>query len=120
MHGGLAGRIGAADDENGFSAAGNGFRSATAVVDAGALQTVNAGHIESAPLNTHGEEQGVAGNFGAVGELDEAIGTVHAEADDILRRKNFDAEAAGLRDGAAAKSAPIVRPESRDSFRCGS
>src|SRR5580658_8476887 len=97
MHGGLAGRIGSADDVDGFAAAGDGFRCAATVVDAGALEALDTGNIQSAPLNTHREKQSIAGNFGAIGKLDETIGAVDAEANYVLRGKNFDTKAAGLR-----------------------
>ncbi len=103
MHGGLTGGIGAADDVNGFASTSDGFRSSAAIVDAGALEAIDAGNIQRAPLNAHRQEQSVAGNFGAIGEFDEAIGAVDAKADHILRRENFDAEAAGLRHGAESQ-----------------
>src|SRR5580658_10776316 len=103
MHRGLAGGIGAADDVDGFAATRDGFRSAAAVVNTGALEAIDARDVKRAPLNAHREEQSVAGDFGAIGEFDEAIGAVDAEADDILGRENFDTKAAGLRDGAESQ-----------------
>src|SRR5580692_3515589 len=103
MHRGLAGGIGAADDVDGFAATRDGFRSAAAVINASALKAIDAGHVQCAPLNAHREKQSVAGNFGAIGELDEAIGAVDAQANYVLGGQNFDAEAAGLRDGAESQ-----------------
>ena len=101
MHGGLAGGVSAADNVYGLALHDDGFGSAAAVVDAGALKAFDAGDVERAPLNAHGQEQSVAGNFEAIGEFDVAIGTVDAQADDVLRRKNFDVETPRLRHGTA-------------------
>src|SRR6266436_1534491 len=100
VHGGLAGGIRAADDVNGFAATRDGLRGAAAVIDAGALEAVDAGNIKAAPLNTHCQEQSVAGDFCAIGELDEAIRAVDAEAHNVLWRENFNPKTAGLHDGA--------------------
>src|SRR5215831_9402570 len=103
MHGGLAGRVGAADDVYGFALAGNGFRSAAAIVDARALEFIDTWDVERAPLNTHGEQQNVRGDFGTVGEFQIAIRAIDSNAGCFLRRKNFDPKSFGLRDGAAGK-----------------
>src|SRR5271166_6318437 len=100
MHGGLARGICSADDVNGFAATRDGFGGATSVIDTGALEAFDAGDVQAAPLNAHGEEQGVAGDFGAIGELDETVRSVDAQAHDVLRRKDFDTETAGLCDSA--------------------
>src|SRR5277367_2284871 len=51
---GLAGGICAANNVDGLAAAGDGFGSATAVVNAGTLKAVDARDVERAPLHTHG------------------------------------------------------------------
>ncbi len=61
------------------------------------------GTSKVAPLNAHREKQSITGDFDAVGKFYEAIWAIHAEANDILGRKNFDAETAGLRDSAAGQ-----------------
>src|SRR5208282_3690384 len=96
---GLAGGIRAADDVNSFATTGDGFGGAAAVIDSGAPEAVDAGDVKSAPLNAHGQEQSVAGDFGAIGKFYEAIGAIDVEADNVLRRKNFNAKTAGLGDG---------------------
>src|SRR5277367_2066985 len=100
IHGGLASGIGAPDDIHGFTATRDGFRSAATVVDARTLKAIDAGNVKRSPLNAHREEESVAGNLRAIGEFDEAIGSVNAQADHVLRRENFDTETPGLRDSA--------------------
>src|SRR5258708_20859179 len=105
IDGGLPGGICAADDVDDFAFAGDGFGNAAAVVNARAAETLFAGDAEVAPLDAHGEEQGVTGDFAAVGHFDDAIGAFDADAGGFLRRKNCHAEASGFHYGAAGEVA---------------
>src|SRR5579872_266220 len=53
VHSSLACGIRAANDVDSLAAAGDGFRSAATIVDAGTLEALDTGHIEVAPLNAH-------------------------------------------------------------------
>ena len=68
------------------------------------LQPILAGYAEFAPLNTHGQNQGVTGYLRSVIETNIAIGPVNAKRTGFLRGNDFDAKAAGLIDRAAGKN----------------
>src|SRR5690242_10339280 len=95
VHGGLTGGVCSADDVYGFALARNGFGSAAAIIHACALEAVDAGNVESAPLNAHGEKKDVTGDFGAVREFQVAIGAFCAKAGGFLRGKNLHAKTLG-------------------------
>ena len=105
VHGGLAGGVCSADDVHGFALARDGFRCAPAIVDASSLEAINAGHAESPPLNAHGQEKDMTGDFRAVGEFQVAIRAVDANAGDFLWSKNLDTKTLCLRHGAAGEVA---------------
>jgi len=63
------------------------------------LQAVDAGHIETTPLDAHGQQENVAGNLRAIGQLEEAVRAFGANADSFLRSENFNAEAPRLGNG---------------------
>src|SRR5579864_5916868 len=100
VHRGLAGGVCSAYYVHRLALARNGFRRAAAVVDAGALQTLDSRDVERTPLYTHGEEQRVAGNLRAVREFQMAVRAIDANADGLLGRKNLDIKAPRLRHGA--------------------
>ena len=105
MHSRLPGGVRSADDVHGFALARDGFRCAPAIVDASSLEAINAGHAESPPLNAHGEEKDMTGDFRAVGEFQVAIRAVDANAGDFLWSKNLDTKTLCLRHGAAGEVA---------------
>src|SRR5208337_3072512 len=51
IHGGLTGRVRATDDVDNFTLAGQCLGGATAVVDAGTLQSIDSGSVVAAPLH---------------------------------------------------------------------
>src|SRR5580704_12305009 len=89
MHGRLAGGIRATDNVYGLPLAGQCFGSSAAVVNASALKAVDARNIQSPPLNSHGQQQRVAGYFETVAQLDITVRAIDADADGFLGRKNF-------------------------------
>src|SRR4029077_4021078 len=78
IDGGLAGGLGAADEVDGLAFARHGFGYAAAVVDACTAEAVFTGDAETAPLDPHGEEQCMAGDFTAVGHFDNSVGPFNA------------------------------------------
>src|SRR5690242_19863557 len=105
VHGGLAGGIRCADDVHRFAPARNGFRCAPAIVNASSLEAINARHVECPPLNAHGEEKDVTGDFRAIGEFQVAIRAIDSNASSFLRSKNLHSKTLRLRDGAPGEVA---------------
>ena len=85
IHGGLASRVGAADDVDLLIAAGNGLGRAGSIIDAGALQLRHSGDIQFAPLHAGSDHQGVAGNFGTVSQFHDPVLTFGTHAHGMLR-----------------------------------
>ena len=102
MEGGLAGRVGAADDKDVFVLAGQRLDKRGPVVDAAAGEAVGTGNIELAVLDAGGKKDTMAGYLAAIGELEKAVLAVNAHAGGALGDK-LSAEARGLGVGAAAE-----------------
>src|SRR5262249_56728814 len=96
VDGSLSSRVGAAYDVEGLSFAGERVRCSAAVVNTCALQTVDAGNVETAPLHTGGNQKRVTRNLTPVSELDVSVRSFEPDADGLLRREYFNSEALGL------------------------
>src|ERR1700722_9251243 len=110
IHSCLTGGVCATDHINNLALAGQRFRSASTVIDSGALQPFDSRSFEFAPLHSAGDHQRVTGDFGIIGQLDEAIRSLGAHSDCFLRRQNFHAKSLRLYHGAPGQ---IVAAESR-------
>src|SRR5712692_10515543 len=97
MHRGLTGGVCSAYYVHRLALASNRFRRTAAVVNAGALQALNSGHVERAPLYTHGQQQRVAGNLRAVREFEVAVRAIDANAHGFLGREDLHIKAPCLR-----------------------
>ena len=109
MHGRLARGIRAADDVYGLTLARQRFGRSAAIVNARALQLVDAGNIQRAPLHAHRQQQGVTRNLESVAQLYVAIRSIDANADRFLRRQEFRRRSAAP---APPRAAPDRRPSS--------
>ena len=99
VHGGLAGRVGSADDVDVLVGAGVGLGQGRAVEDAFAAQVFFAGDAEPAVVDAGGDEADAAGDLAAVGHLDDVVAVVGADGGDALGEE-LGAEALGLDVGA--------------------
>src|SRR5229473_3581515 len=61
------------------------------------LQALNSGHVERAPLYTHGQQQRVTGNLRAVREFEVAVRAIDANAHGFLGREDLHIKAPCLR-----------------------
>ena len=102
MQGSLAGGVGAADDVDLFALAGAGLDQGRTIVDAAAGEAIGAGDIELAVLDPGRQQYAVAGDFAAIGKLDEAVLAVDAHAGGALSDE-LRTEARGLGMGAASE-----------------
>ncbi len=94
--GGLPGGVRAADDDHGLVLARLGLGERRAVVDAAAVELLDARRLEPAVGDAGGHEQRVPGQLGAVGERHDALRPARLERADLLDREQLGAEAARL------------------------
>ena len=101
----MSGGVGAADDIDVLVPAGSHLGGCAAVVNARALQTIDARNVEFAPLNAGGQQHGVTRQLGSVVEAHIAIRTIHPQRRRFLRRDDLYAKTPGLRNGTAREVA---------------
>src|SRR5207253_7685583 len=89
----------AAHDIHDFALAGQGFSSATTIVNARALQPVYARSIESTPLYPSRNHQSVTRDLVPIHQLDDSVRSFCSDANSFLRRQDFHPETLGLYDG---------------------
>src|SRR5262249_16059722 len=68
------------------------LRRPSAIIDAGALQSINSRGFKSPPLHSRGNHQSMAGDLVPVRQFNESIRSFRSDANSLYRRKNFDAE----------------------------
>ena len=100
---GLARRISAANDVNGFALAGDRLLTTASVIDTCALHAVHSRNLELAPLHARRDQDGVAGNLVTIGELQDAVRTFRPELYDFLRSEYLHSEALRLHHRPARK-----------------
>ena len=89
-----------ADDVDFVVLAGERLGHRRAVVDAGAGEALDAGHVEPAVGDAGGDQQRVAGDLAAVAQRERRGRAIQAQLADLLRREDLHAEAPRLRDAA--------------------
>ena len=102
-HGGLAGRVAAADDHHLLAGAQARLHGGGGVVDAAALEALVAGHRELAVARPGGDDDGAAADLLAVVEAQRVGRLVAVDADDAARDGEPGAELLRLDLGAAGQ-----------------
>src|SRR5918998_2191950 len=95
-HGGLARGVRPAADVHVLVAAGERLGLGGAVVDAAAREVVGARDVELAVGDAGGDDEGVAGDLGPVGERYYPVRVLHPDAAHLLGREDLDLEPARL------------------------
>src|SRR3569623_166881 len=96
MHGGLPGRIAAADDVDLLALNEGRLASAGAVIHTGAEQTVFVGEAEPAVFDAGRADSSMGDDAGAVFEVDDAFAGLEFGAHPLARQQNLHSELAGL------------------------
>ena len=99
-------RVCAANDTDISVAVPRGLRHRGAVVDAHTLQRCEARHIEHGRTHARGDDDGLRGEFTAVGEHHSAIRIFAAQRNDLLSGEQRSAESSCLCGGALREVGP--------------
>ena len=102
VHGGLTGRVRAADHINDFTFAGERLGGATAIINSRTLQPVDTGSGEATPLDAGRDHQRVTRNLISIRQLNDSVRAFGTDADRFLRQ-DLDPETLRLHDGAPGK-----------------
>src|SRR5208337_3842553 len=114
IHRGLTGGVRSAYHVNDLALAGQSLGGPATIVDARTLQPVDPRCLQSPPLHSARNHQGVAGDFVAVGQFNDAVRPLRPNADRFLGRQDFYSEALGLHypaTGEVASAEPAGKPE---------
>src|SRR4029077_15674585 len=89
VHRRLTRRVCATHHVDDFALAGQSFRCAATVVNTRTLQLIDSGSVQSPPLYSARDHEGVAGFFTFFSQLDKPIRSFGAPPDRFLGRQNF-------------------------------